>query len=310
MLEVYKKIFLIRVIENKLDNFFKNGLINGTAHFCTGQEFIPVIISQYLEDDDLVTSTHRGHGHAIAKGLDVRMFMGELMGKRNGFNSGKAGSQHVVSLKNNYYANGVTGGMVPVAAGMAFANKYLGNDKVVVAYLGDGGFNEGYVQETLNIASVFSLPILFVCENNQYAMSTSVKSSHSGEIIDRVKSMNIKCEKIEINDYKKLDKISNEYIDLVRKIKIPCFIEVCTYRHKGHSKNDKNLYRDKIEEETWFNLDVLARIEKELKGQGYDEYELENYKNEIEKMIDKISEELISEQEEDKSDITDSVYSK
>lgn len=308
-LQIYKDSLFIRRFEEKLDFLFKKGLVNGTAHFCIGQEYIPVVISQYLTKDDSVTSTHRGHGHALAKGLDPKKFIAELVGKQTGYNGGKGGSQHVISKERNYYANGITGGMVPIAAGMAFANKYKGNKNVVVAYLGDGGFNEGYVQETLNLAVTWKLPILFVCENNHYAMYTHINKTHGTEICKRVGGLGITCESIEDNDYEKLDTTAEKFIKQIRDTSLPHFIEVKTYRHLGHSKNDKNLYRDKKEEEKWFKTDVLSRLEKELIAQGkYDADKISLLKKETEAEIEKITEEVIKDPVPDINKIYDNLY--
>jgi acetoin:2,6-dichlorophenolindophenol oxidoreductase subunit alpha len=264
LLEIYRKVALIRAFENKLDDLFKRGLVKGTAHYCIGQEFIPVIVSQYLTDEDCATSTHRGHGHAISKGLDLKRLLAELIGKKAGYNCGRGGSQHVISDEHNFFANGITGGMVPVAAGMAFAAKYRKKNNVTVAYLGDGGFNEGYVQEALNLSKVLQLPILFVCENNQYAMSTPMKKTHSSDICMRVSGMGIRCASIADNDFLMLDDAANKFISSIRQKPEPYFIEVRTYRHHGHSKNDKNLYRAKEEEKCWFEKDVLLKLKEKI----------------------------------------------
>lgn len=309
LIQIYKQSLFIRLFEEKLDFLFKKGLINGTAHFCVGQEYIPVIVSQYLQPQDLVTSTHRGHGHALAKGLDPKRFLAELTGRRTGYNSGKGGSQHVLSRENNFYANGITGGMVPVATGMAFANKYKDNKNIVVCYLGDGGFNEGYVQEAFNLAVIWKLPILYVCENNQYAMSTSVKTTHGAEICQRIKGLGMNCESIEDNDYQELDSLVGKIIEKIRKTPQPYFIEVKTYRHFGHSKNDKNLYRDKSEEEKWFKTDVLPILENEIVARGTDNKEgIEHLKIEIQQEIEKIVQEVIKEPPDDISKIHDCLY--
>ncbi|MBI2135175.1 thiamine pyrophosphate-dependent dehydrogenase E1 component subunit alpha [Candidatus Woesearchaeota archaeon] len=294
-LKIYEEICFIREFENKLSELFKRGLVGGTAHFCIGQEFIPAIISQYLTDEDFVTSTHRGHGHAISKRLDIKKFLAELMGKSAGYNHGMGGSQHVSSIKQNFIANGVSGGMIPIANGLAFANKYKNSNNVVVAFLGDGGFNEGYVSESLNLASVMDLPVLFVCENNHYAMSTPTSVGHSSEIIGKVKAYNIQCELVDENDFRKLDSVAKEFISQIRKKPQPFFIEVKTYRHCGHSKNDQNLYRDKEEEKFWMEKDALACLEKELlvskkiTGEG-----IQKIKGKIREKLDSLSEEIIS----------------
>lgn len=309
LIQIYKQSLFIRSFEEKLDFLFKKGLINGTAHFCVGQEYIPVIISQYLQPQDFVTSTHRGHGHALAKGLDPKKFLAELIGRQVGYNCGKGGSQHVLSKKDNFYANGITGGMVPVATGMAFANKYKGNKNIVVCYLGDGGFNEGYVQEAFNLAVIWKLPILYVCENNQYAMSTSIKKTHGAEICQRVNGLGMNCDSIEDNDYKKLDSLAGKIIEKIRKNPQSYFIEVKTYRHFGHSRNDKNLYRDKSEEEKWFKTDVLPRLENEIVSQGKDNREkIEGLKKEIQQEIEDIVQDVLKEPSVDIGKIYDCLY--
>lgn len=309
LLQIYKKSLFIRTFEENLDLLFRKGLINGTAHFCIGQEYIPVIVSQYLDKEDIVTSTHRGHGHALAKDLNPREFLAELMGKQTGYNSGKGGSQHVMSRKDNFYANGISGGLIPVACGMAFANKYQGKKNVVVTYLGDGGFNEGYVQESFNIAALWDLPILFICENNQYAMSTHIKKAHATEICQRIKSLNITCESTEFNDYKKLDTVADTFIKQIRITPKPYFVEVKTYRHHGHSKNDKNLYRDKEEEEEWFKTDVLVKLEEEIISQKkYSKEEIRLLKEKIQKEIEEISQEVLQDPINNIDNIYDFVY--
>ena len=309
LIGLYKKILLIRIFENKLNKLFEKGLIHGTAHLCVGQEFIPAIISNYLKKEDIVTSTHRGHGHALSKGLDLKTFLAELLGKKEGYNSGKGGTQHTLSKEFNFYVNGVTGGMLPVANGMAFANKYKKNQNIVIAYLGDGGFNEGYVLESINLASVFKLPILFVCENNLYAMSTPIKKSHSGEIYKRARSFNITSELVEDNDYKKLDDVAKKFIEEVRALSEPRFIEIRTYRHYGHSKNDLNLYREKSEEDYWYERDVLKKIENELiDSEKITSNELNQIKEENRDYIDKIADEVIALPEPEPSEVTNYVY--
>ncbi len=316
LLRIYKKILIIRAVENKLDELFKRGLVHGTAHFCIGQEFIPVIISEYLTKEDSVTSTHRGHGHALAKNLDIKKFIAELLGKSIGFNKGKGGSQHVSSKEDNFFANGITGGMAPVAVGIAFANKYKNsmnitvNNNIAVAYLGDGSMTEGYVLESLNMAIVLKLPILFVCENNFYAMSTHVNKTHSTEIYKKAEAFGMKAALVDDNDYQKLNTIAEEFITNTRK-NIPHFIEVRTYRHKGHSKNDLNLYRDKQEEKYWFDRDAVLLIEKELKNNNnnnYTEEQLKQIKEEIETEINKITEEVVNFQDTERTDLFEHVY--
>jgi len=311
LLQIYKKSLFIRYFEEKIEVLFKKGLINGTAHACIGQEYIPVIISQYLTDDDIVTSTHRGHGHALAKGLDPTKFLAELCGKELGYNYGRGGSQHVTSKKFNFYANGISGGMVPIATGMAFANKYKKNKNVVVSYMGDGGFNEGYVGEALNIAATWKLPVLFVCENNQYAMSTHVSKTYATPICQRVGGFGIICESIEDNNYEKLDTLAKKFIHKIRETQTPYFLEVQTYRHKGHSKNDKNLYRSKNEEEIWFGNDVLLQLEGKMISKGeVSQKQLDQIKTDTEAELENIMQKVVDMPSSDVKRIWEFLYAK
>jgi len=298
LLEIYRKIMLIRGFENKLDDLFKKGLISGTAHLSIGQEFVPVIVSQYLTAEDSVTSGHRGHAHAISKGLDIKKMLAEMMGRVSGYCQGKSGTQHLLSSEHKFYANGITGGMVPIAAGMALANKYFKRKQVVVSYLGDGGFNEGYVLEALNLCAVLKLPILLVCENNFYAMSTPIAISHAAEIHTKAAAFGITSAVVKDNDFRKLDMVASKFISEIRAGGGPRFIEVQTYRHKGHSKNDLNLYRKKEEEEAWFKKDVPLQIERELTETGAATAgELENIRTDITKMLDDCAAGLLNEKE-------------
>jgi len=286
-LKLYKDIVTIRTFEEKLDHLIKRGLVGGTAHVCVGQEFVPSIISQLIASEDVFTSTHRGHGHAIAKGLNLKKFLSEIMGLEHGYCKGRGGTQHTMSKEFNFIANGITGGMVPVGVGIAFSLKYLGKDDIVVSFTGDGAMNEGYVVEAMNIASVQGLPILFICENNQYAMSTRVENSFNNDIYRIPEAKGIESKKIEKNDYEQFYTISKDYIDKIRKDKKPRFIEIQTYRHKGHSKSDTNKYRSKDEEKQWFDLDVLNKLEKEI-----DPGEIIKIKKQISDEFDKIVEEI------------------
>lgn len=297
--EIYKKIYKIRKFENILNDFIGKGLVHGTAHLSIGQEFIPVIISRHINKEDTFTSTHRGHSHALAKGLNLRKFVAELMGKEQGYNFGRGGTQHVMSKEFNYYANGITGGMVPVANGIAFANKYRGDRKVVISFFGDGAINEGYVMEALNLAAVFSLPIVFICENNLYAMSTPSKSTNKVEIYKKAEAFGINSILIENNDYNALDDAVKISLKNAREKSIPSFIEVRTYRHLGHSKNDKNLYRNKDEENFWFSLDVMEKIKQKILTDNPDkEKELKEFRDKTDSEVTNTFEELAKINEE------------
>ena len=168
----------IRALETELLNLFSKGLLNGTVHTCVGQEIIGVIVSKYLAKDDFVVSNHRGHGHYLARTGDYKGLIAEVMGRSTGCAGGVGGSQHLVN--DNYLSNGIQGGMAPIAAGVAFSNKVNQKDAISLVYLGDGTLGQGVLYETFNICANWNLPVVFVLEDNQYAQSTSVKQTFSG----------------------------------------------------------------------------------------------------------------------------------
>ncbi|MFH1849763.1 MAG: thiamine pyrophosphate-dependent dehydrogenase E1 component subunit alpha [archaeon] len=266
-LDLLELMLKIRFFEEKIDFLFTRNRIHGTAHLCIGQEAIPAAICSCLGEKDIVTSTHRGHGHAIAKGLDIKCLMAELQGKAGGYCSGKGGTQHTMYLAGGFLANGVTGGMVPVAAGLALSNKIKETGHVVVAFFGDGAMNEGYVHEALNIASVWKLPIVFVCENNLYAMSTNIKNSTLAELTDIPRALKIPSKSVDGNDVLSLHSLAHEII-IKARTEGPYFLECRTYRYAGHSKNDQCLYRPKGELESWKKKDPIYRLKKHMIDAG------------------------------------------
>lgn len=246
-----KRIEEIRNVENYLAARFKAGEMSGTLHLSIGQEYIPLVISQYLMEGDVVTSNHRGHAHAIATGVKPEELIQEVC-------EGVGGTQHILRPEIQFYSNGITGGMVPVACGLAFTIRKTKN--IVVAYFGDGAVNEGYVLESFNIAQLFKLPILLVCENNGYAMGTRTSLSHSSPIAQKMRGFGLKGIRIKKNDYLMLDAWAKKLIRIVRTLREPRFIEIETYRLCGHSINDDCKYRSREEEEEWAKLDVLERM--------------------------------------------------
>jgi pyruvate dehydrogenase E1 component alpha subunit len=267
LIEFFIRMYEIRVFENSLETLFSEGHVHGTCHLSAGQEAVAVGICQYLTQEDIVTSTHRGHGHALAKGLDPGLLLSEFVGRENGYCGGRGGTQHIISKKHNFYTNGITGGMAPIAVGFGFALKYRREkNKVVVCFLGDGGMNEGHVMESLNMASIWMLPILFVCENNLYAMSSRVdRMTHSPSLALRAQAYGITALTIDGNDVCKVYETAKKYIQRMKKTgQGPVFIECMTYRQSGHSINDKNVYRTKDEMEIWAKKDPILRLEQLL----------------------------------------------
>ena len=222
LINYYKTAILIRSVEEKLLELFNAGKINGTVHTCVGQEFSAIAISSALGKDDYVFSNHRGHGHYIARTNDVEGLIAELMGKKCGSSGGFGGSQHLINT--NYLSNGIQGGMTPIACGVALANKLRNNKNISVVFIGDGTLGEGILYETLNIASLWNCPVLFVLENNQYAQSSSFKNNFSGTVRERIEGFNVKYLKTDTWNLDDLLKKTDEIVSFVRNNSMPAFI--------------------------------------------------------------------------------------
>ena len=200
--DMYLKMLQIRAFEEKVAYFFSRGMVHGTTHLYIGEEATAVGAIANLSDDDIITSTHRGHGHTIAKGIDLGGMMAELLGKAAGYCKGKGGSMHIADLsKGNLGANGVVGGGIPIATGAGITVKLRGEDKVVVCFFGDGAINEGTFHESVNLASVWKLPVIYLCENNQYGMSMSIRrSTNIEDLSHRAKAYGIPGTRVDGND--------------------------------------------------------------------------------------------------------------
>jgi TPP-dependent pyruvate/acetoin dehydrogenase alpha subunit len=252
----------IREFEDSLAALFSSGAIMGTAHFCVGQEAVAVGACAAIRHDDYVVSNHRGHGHFIAKGGDLYRMFAEILGKRDGFSGGRGGSQHMSDLSCGFLgSNGITGGGIPIAAGASFASKYFSLGRVVVSFFGDGAANQGTFHETLNMAALWQLPVVFLCENNQYAMSTPVaQSSATGAISDRALSYGMRNCRIDGNDFFAVTDAVAGAAEWARSGKGPTLVEAITYRRHGHSRSDRCEYRSSEEEAYWGLNDPIDRL--------------------------------------------------
>lgn len=253
LLEMHKKMLTIRLFEEKVNEMFMMGKIHGTTHLGIGQEACAVGAIQALRDDDYIFSNHRGHGHCIAKGASIDRMMAELFGKETGFCKGLGGSMHIVDVKtNNLGANGVVAGGIPLAVGAALALKKKKTDKVVLNIFGDGANNEGIFHEALNLAAIWKLPVVFVCENNMYGMSTPIaKSMAVPNVADRAVAYNIPGVICDGNDLLAVYETMLEAVQRAREGKGPSLVELKTYRQNGHSKSDTRAYRTREEEAEW-----------------------------------------------------------
>lgn len=235
----------IRCFEQKILELFSQNKVSGTTHTYIGQEAIAVAVMNNIEEGDIVFSNHRCHGHYLAYGGPMELLLGEILSKKSGMCEGRGGSQHI--HYKNFYTNGIQGGIVPNAMGMAWAEKLNGTDNVAVVFIGDGTLGQGVVYETFNMASLYSVPVLFVIENNQYAMSTKTSEAVSGSIIARAESFGISCNEVCSNDVEVLNDCFKKAISFVRENKKPFCQVVHTYRLGAHSKGDDTRDKEEIE---------------------------------------------------------------
>lgn len=265
--EIYTTMRRIRSFEERTAELFQEGLVKGTAHSYIGEEAIASAVGAILRDDDYMASNHRGHGHCIAKGAKLDRMMAELMGRDTGYCRGLGGSMHIADMNLNILgANGIVGAAMPLSCGTALAAKLRGSDQVVVAFFGDGGSNQGIFHESLNLASVWKLPVLFICENNQYALSTSYKRTTSAaQISDRAIGYQVPGVTIDGNDAVEVYNVVEEAVARARAGNGPTLIEALTYRWGQHSlRANLNDPRPEKELEAWMERDPMKLIEKAL----------------------------------------------
>ncbi|QPC90610.1 thiamine pyrophosphate-dependent dehydrogenase E1 component subunit alpha [Mesorhizobium sp. INR15] len=270
--DVLYKMYLIRRFEEGAEECYTRGLIHGTMHLSIGQEASAMGICMPLAEDDQITSTHRGHGHCIAKGAEVKRMFAEFFGKTTGYCKGRGGSMHIADVaKGNLGANGIVAGGIPIAVGAGLSSKMMKTGKVVVSFFGDGANNEGAFHEALNMASIWKLPVIFVCENNGYGMSTSTaRSTAVKNIADRAAAYSMPGVIVNGNIFSEVAEASHQAVARARAGEGPTLIESKTYRHRGHSKSDRNRYRTKEEIEDWMsNRDPITLFENELQEFGF-----------------------------------------
>lgn len=260
------KMLLTRRFEESAEESYMRGHIHGTMHLSIGQEASAIGICSALTDADYITSTHRGHGHCIGKGAEVKRMFAEFFGREDGYCRGRGGSMHIADpSKGNLGANGIVGGGIPIAVGAALSAKRRKTDQVVVSFFGDGANNEGAFHEALNMASVWKLPVIFVCENNNYGMSTSTERSTAVKnIADRAVAYAMPGVIVDGNSFADVAQASFEASQRARNGEGPTLIECKTYRLRGHSRSDRNRYRTKEEIEDWAKRDPIERFEAEM----------------------------------------------
>lgn len=271
LLGFYNTMVTIRKFEEKASELFAVGKIPGFVHLYIGEEAVATGVCANLETKDFITSTHRGHGHVIAKGGKVDLMMAELFGKVSGYCKGKGGSMHIADVDLGILgANGIVGAGQPIATGAAFACKYKKTDAVVICFFGDGASNRGTFHESLNMASIFKLPVVFVCENNMYGISVSQKyHMNISDVSDRALAYGIPGVTVDGNDVIAIYEAAAEAIHRARKGDGPSLIECKTWRQKGHFEGDPQTYKSPEEQAEWIEKDPIPRLEQKLLSLGY-----------------------------------------
>lgn len=268
--DMLREMYVIRFFEEMVDDLFARGLVHGTMHLSVGQEASAVGSISALDHHDYILSTHRGHGHCIAKGADLNLMMAEFLGKETGYCRGRGGSMHIADMEGrNLGANGVVGGGIPLAVGVGLTLQMRRTDEIVMGFFGDGAANQGSFHEALNMAAIWSLPVVYVCENNQYGMSMSTTRAFKIEhIAQRAASYGMPGVTVDGNDVLAVYDAALEAVSRARAGDGPTLVECLTYRWKGHSKSDQELYRTKEEIETWKNRDPIRRFRVLLVDEG------------------------------------------
>ena len=286
--KIYRKMLLIRRFEEKAGQLYGMGKIEGFCHLYIGQEAVVVGIQSVQIEGDTVVTSYRDHGHMIACDMDSKGVMAELTGRIDGYSKGKGGSMHMFSREKGFFGgHGIVGAQVPIGAGLAFAHKYNDNNNVSIAYFGDGAANQGQIYETYNISSLWSLPVIFVIENNQYGMGTSVDRSSAGNsLAERGKAYGIKFEIVDGMDVLAVRDAAQRACDHCRSGKGPYILEMKTYRYRGHSMSDPAKYRTRDEvDKIRKNSDPIENVKDILLSIKVNEDELKKVDKDVKTII-------------------------
>lgn len=310
MKELYREMLLMRRFEEKAGQLYGMGLIGGFCHLYIGQEAVVTGITSASEDDDSVITAYRDHAHMLACGMDAKGVMAELTGRKDGYSKGKGGSMHMFSKAKKFYGgHGIVGAQIPLGAGLAFTHKYNDDGQIAIAYMGDGASNQGQVAEAYNMASLWKLPVLFVIENNQYGMGTSVKRSSAGELYRRGEGYDIPGEQVDGMDVFTVQAAARQAIDYVRSGNGPYILEVLTYRYRGHSMSDPAKYRTKEELQSMKDdKDPLTAIKDMMQQAGIKEDEIKEIDKEIKAIVNEAAQFAQESPEPDVDELWTDVY--
>ncbi|MGI6225660.1 MAG: thiamine pyrophosphate-dependent dehydrogenase E1 component subunit alpha [Peptococcales bacterium] len=312
LLKMYEMMIKIRLFEESTIDVYQRGLMPGLAHPYLGEEAIAVGTCMALEKDDYITSTHRGHGHLLAKGGDMKKMMAEIMGKKTGYCKGKGGSMHIADVGLGILgANGIVGAGLPIAVGSALSAKRKNNKRVTVCFFGDGASNQGTFHEALNMAAIWKLPVVFVCENNQYGYSTPV-SKHIviDKISDRAKSYGFPGVTVDGNDVEEVYETVKVAVERARNGEGPTLVECKCYRWTGHSVGDPGTaYRTREEVAENKTKCPVVRLERKLTEKGFaTSDDLNNIKVNVQEMVKEAVEYAIASPLPDESEIFQDLY--
>lgn len=312
-LSAYREMLLIRRFEEKAGQLYGMGLIGGFCHLYIGQEAVVVGMQMALKEGDQLITSYRDHGHMLAAGMDPKEIMAELAGKQGGSSRGKGGSMHMFSPEKGFYGgHGIVGAQVPIGAGLAFANQYRGNDQVSTTYFGEGAANQGQVYETFNMAALWKLPVIFVIENNRYAMGTSVARAAAGaeELYNRGSAYGIKGEQVNGMDVREVRNAGVRAAAWCRAGKGPYILEMRTYRYRGHSMSDPAKYRTREEvQKMRSESDPIDQAREWLLGSGYaTEESLKEIDKEIRAVVNEAAEFAQIDPEPDVSELYTDIY--
>jgi pyruvate dehydrogenase E1 component alpha subunit len=306
-LTAFRAMLRIRRFEEKAGQLYGMGLIGGFCHLYIGEEAVVIGMQMVLKEGDKVITGYRDHGHMLACGMDPKGVMAELTGRRGGYSKGKGGSMHMFSVEKGFFGgHGIVGAMVPLGTGLAFANKYRGNDNVCLTYFGDGASNQGQVYESFNMAKLWHLPVIYVIENNQYGMGTSVaRASATTTLSMRGSSFDIPGEQVDGMDVRAVKAAGEKAVKWCREGKGPIILEMLTYRYRGHSMSDPAKYRPKEEvDKIRTEHDPIEQVRARLLGKSWaSEEELKKIDAEVRATVNEASEFATHDPEPDASEL-------
>lgn len=287
LVDFYQTMYRMRRFEEEVFEFYKKGMMPGLAHLYLGEEAVATGVCAALKDDDFIGSTHRGHGHLVARGAELGRMMAEILGKKDGYSKGKGGSMHIMALdKGILGANGIVGGEIPIATGAAYTAKYLGTDQVAVSFFGDSASNEGTFHESLNMAAAWNLPVVYVIENNLYGISVDIRDvTNTENLADRAFGYGIPGVVVDGMDITAVHKAAVEAIERARKGEGPTLIECKTYRWQGHHVGDPGDYRlrrDADEKKNWMDRCPIKALRDAMLASKISEQDIVKIEEEIE----------------------------